>query len=193
MWSPRQQESRPAPRQGEWKASGLLPQEPATCAGVDFRPPTFDPSEKDIPAPSPRLYPLRHCPRAGRDRERTVRGGRIGWRVSRPPCRSSGRPDAPDGAEGRLKRHGRPRAARGRGSLRGAGVPARKRPELCSVDLDRGDKPPSFGRAGRSDPTGGQACGSGESPRGPPERGGNVRSRRRGESLATIIADDRWG
>ena len=60
------------------------------------------------------------------------------------------------GGEGRHTHHGRLRAARGQNSPRGVGVPARKRPEPRSVDLDRGDKPPpSGGRVAL--PSGGQA------------------------------------
>ena len=131
------------------------------------------------PLPPALYYP--HCPRAGRDRERTVCGDRIGWRMSRPPCRSSGRPDAIpkggrgppvvsrplSGGQGPSSPHGEPGCLRR--NVRGFG----------SVDLDCGDKPPpSGGRSERS--AGGQALRLRGSPRGPPERGGKFRSRRRG-------------
>ena len=54
---------------------------PATAVAENLSPPPH----RSVSSP--------HCPRAGRDRERTVCGDRIGWRGSRPPRRSSGRPD----------------------------------------------------------------------------------------------------
>ena len=105
---------------------------------------------KIYPRSPVRPLTLPHCPRAGRDRERTVCGGRIGWRGSRPPCRSSGRPDA--------------------SFMRGGEVRHRRRAVL--------------GRERRR--------GSRGSPRGPPERGGKARSRRRGKALP-LSADYRWG
>jgi hypothetical protein len=102
--------------------------------------------------------------------------------MSHPPCRSSGRPDAiPQRvAEGRQWCHGRFRAARGRSSLHGEpGCLRRNVRGLGSVDLDCGDKPPPSG--GRSEQSaGGQALRFRGNPRGPPERGGKFRSRRRG-------------
>jgi hypothetical protein len=102
--------------------------------------------------------------------------------MSRPPCRSSGRPDAiPQRvAEGRQWCHGRFRAARGQSSLHGEpGCLRRNVRSLGSVDLDCGDKPsPSGGRSEQS--AGGQALRFRGNPRGPPERGGKFRSRRRG-------------
>ena len=54
---------------------------PATAVAENLSPPPH----RSVSSP--------HCPRAGRDRERTVCGDRIGWRGSRPSRRSSGRPD----------------------------------------------------------------------------------------------------
>ena len=88
--------------------------------------------------------------------------------------------------EGRQWCHGRFRAARGRSSPHGEpGCLRRNVRGFGSVDLDCGDKPsPSGGRSERS--AGGQALRFRGRPRGPPERGGNVRSRRRGPTSQTL-------
>jgi hypothetical protein len=122
-----------------------------------------------IPHLSPRLLTALyspHCPRAGRDRERTVCGDRVGWRVSRPPCRSSGRPDAISkgwsrAASGVTAAFGRPGAEAPLTGSRGAcaetsGVLA---PWIWTAGIS-----PLLREAGRSDPPVARHCGSGDVP-----------------------------
>ena len=106
-----------------------------------------------------------HCPRAGRDRERTVCGDRIGWRVSRPPCRSSGRPDAffrkARAASGVTAAFGRPGAEAPLTGSRGAcaetsGVLA---PWIWTAGIS-----PLLREAGWSNPPVARHCGSGDIP-----------------------------
>lgn len=147
-------------------------------------PPDRPQKQKTYPRPSPRPLPCPRCPRTGRDRERTVRGDRVGWRVSRPPCRSSGRPAAPSGARAAISTTVASRAARGQNSLRGVGVPARKRPELAPWIWTAGISL-LLREAGGSAIRWPGAAVPGKS-RGPPERGGNSRSLPAGRSPVSI-------